>query len=157
MAGSQVHPLDATVVDFLPCVADSISHAISLSVEPVFSTQVHGSPPSRRPCLPQWVYLGTWGGQALRGPRRRTAMLCPRVTQCTLLVGALCVPVCYFPLEINCVGNTGLGNLYHAEFWSEFFKNKSALIASGEIFETKIQRAREIYCWHWRYPNCYVC
>lgn len=88
------------------------------------------------------------------------ARLCLTVLWQALLSGAFCMPSCYFSLEINLVENSVPGTLILQSAGQNspvFPKQSSALIASGKIFENKIQKARKVYCWHWRYPNWHIC
>ena len=78
-----------------------------------------------------------------------SVMLCLVVMWQALLSGAFCMPSCYISLEINLVGNSVPGTLILQNFGQNspvFPKQNCALIASGKIFENKIQKVQEAYC-----------
>lgn len=80
-----------------------------------------------------------------------SVMLCLVAMWQARLSGAFCMPSCYISLEINLVGNSVPGTLILQNFGQNspvFPKQNSALIASGKIFENKIQKVQEVYCGH---------
>lgn len=127
------------------CLLVILSHPFTLSsaIEFVLFLLCEHTGAGRSETLPDWWMSSAW-------------WLCGRHSSQEHFV---CLVV-IFSLEIHLVGNPVPGTLILQNFGQNallFRKQSSALIASGKIFENKIQKSREVHYEHWWYPNWHIC